>query len=427
MKKIPLIVGILALCLAAVSQEGGNETLGQQQILKEVSQVINIEVPVRVFKSGEFIDNLSAKDFEVFEDGVLQKVEAVYLIRKDTVTRGEDKKKKFRPETERTFYLFFEVSEWHPRLGEAVDDFCQDVLLPRDKLIAVTPLKTYRLKEESFALKSREEIAQELKSHIRKDAILGSSEYRSALKDLEEVAKVLNMQLAEIGDPANRDRANAMTDMGAAVMSGGDLDEAVMRYIAYLNRFESLRRVNELRIMDFARLLKEEKGQKYVFLFYQREFVPTIDPKIIGSASTSIQDYMGVDVNILLADVTHNFNRDMGTDVERIKRAYADASTAVHFLFLTKPAPNIPGVYFQERSSDTFTPFFEMAKASGGFAESSANAKFLFQKAVEVSENYYLLYYSPKDYQWDGKFRTIKVRVKGNGYKVIHRLGYFSN
>jgi hypothetical protein len=391
------------------------------------SMVINIEVPVRVFKGGGFVDGLKLEDFEVLEDGVPQKVEAVYLISKDTITRKEEKKKKFRPETERTFYLFFEVSEWHPRLGKAVDGFCQDVLLPRDKLIAVTPGKTYRLKEEGFALKSREEIASELKSHIRKDSYLGSSEYRSALKDLEEIAQILNNKLAEVGDPVNRDRTQRNSGTGLAVMAGGDLDEIATRYIAYLNRLEGLRRVNELRIMDFAKLLKEQEGQKYVFLFYQREFVPMIDPKIMTAASTSIQDYLGVDVNILLADVTNHYNRDMGTDVERIKKAYADASTAVHFLFLTKPAPDIPGVYFQERSSDTLTPFFEMAKASGGFAESSANAEFLFQKAVEVSENYYLLYYSPKDYQGDGKFKTIKVRVKGKGYKVSHRLGYFSN
>ena len=77
--------------------------------------------------------------------------------------------------------------------------------------------------------------------------------------------------------------------------------------------------------------------------------------------------------------------------------------------------------------ADTFTPFFEMAKASGGLAESSANAAFLFQKAVDVSENYYLHYYSPKEYLGDGKFKTIKVHVKGKGYRVVHRLGYFAN
>ena len=39
--------------------------------------VVNIEVPVRVFDGKRFVDNLSIDDFEVYEEGVLQKVEIV--------------------------------------------------------------------------------------------------------------------------------------------------------------------------------------------------------------------------------------------------------------------------------------------------------------------------------------------------------------
>jgi hypothetical protein len=217
-----------------------------------------------------------------------------------------------------------------------------------------------------------------------------------------------------------------MRGIQAGLLEQG-IDVVATHYMSYLQRVETLREVNELRMMDFAQYLKEQEGQKYVFLFYQREYIPMIDPKVFAAASSSLQDVEGVDLNMLLADVANWYNQDMGTDVERVKRAFADASTAVHFLFITKPAPNIPGVYFQERSSDTFTPFAEMAKASGGFMASSANPNFLFKKAVEASENYYLLYYAPKDYAGDGKFKTIKVRIKGEGYKTVHRLGYFSN
>jgi hypothetical protein len=203
------------------------------------------------------------------------------------------------------------------------------------------------------------------------------------------------------------------------------IDVVATHYISYLQRLETLREVNELRMMDFAAHLKAQEGQKYVFLFYQREYIPMIDPKAL--TTSSLQEVEGVDLNLLLADVSNWYNQDMGTDVERVKRAFADASTAVHFLFITKPAPNIPGVYFQERSSDTFTPFAEMAKASGGFMSSSANPDSLFREAVEASENYYLLYYAPQEYAADGEFKTIKVRIKGEGFKTIHRLGYFSN
>ena len=68
-----------------------------------------------------------------------------------------------------------------------------------------------------------------------------------------------------------------------------------------------------------------------------------------------------------------------------------------------------------------------MAKASGGFAESSSNPDYLFKKAVDASENYYLLYYTPKSYKSDGKFRNIKVKIKGKNYRVLHRAGYLAD
>ena len=41
-----------------------------------------------------------------------------------------------------------------------------------------------------------------------------------------------------------------------------------------------------------------------------------------------------------------------------------------------------------------------------------------------ASENYYLLFYSPKDYSPDGKFRKIEVKVRGGDFSVSHRAGY---
>jgi len=49
------------------------------------------------------------------------------------------------------------------------------------------------------------------------------------------------------------------------------------------------------------------------------------------------------------------------------------------------------------------------------------------KSAVEASENYYLLYYSPRPYVKDGKFREISVRVKNKDYRVVHRLGYYAD
>ena len=76
MKKLILLAAISVFSLVFFAQEITHETL-----------VINIEVPVRVFKSGEFVDNLTIDDFEVYEDGILQQIEAVYLIKKKAIER----------------------------------------------------------------------------------------------------------------------------------------------------------------------------------------------------------------------------------------------------------------------------------------------------------------------------------------------------
>jgi hypothetical protein len=125
--------------------------------------------------------------------------------------------------------------------------------------------------------------------------------------------------------------------------------------------------------------------------------------------------------------MSHTSRRDISFNVDLVKQAYADSSISIHFLFLTPAIKHVQGVYFQERSEDIFSAFREMADATGGFVDSSANPASSFKRAVEASENYYLLYYSPDDYQKDGLFKEIKVRVKEKDFKVTHRMGYFSN
>jgi hypothetical protein len=76
---------------------------------------------------------------------------------------------------------------------------------------------------------------------------------------------------------------------------------------------------------------------------------------------------------------------------------------------------------------DFFNAFKEIASATGGITESSANVSSSLKKAAKASENYYLLYYTPKDFVADGKFRKIEVKVKGKKYRVTHRAGYIAD
>lgn len=394
-------------------------TVFPQQITEE-STVINIEVPVRVFQDGNFVENLTIDDFEIFEQGIPQKIEAVYLVKKNTVERREEKRR-FSPATSRTFFLFFEISEYTPKIGEAIDYFHEYVLVPGDNLIIVTPMKTYKMRNRVMEYQTRTEMAGQLKELLRREALIGNAEYRGAIQELSGLAKSLaTAGLDELGSSSQQ-----MDEFVSGAYDWMPLEKQLMKYQTILDRVEKLRRVDQQKLLDFAEILRNKDGQKYVFLIYQREYIPQIEPHIFDRFIAEYQDQP----HILrgLQRMVETSHRNISFDVDLVKQAFADSSISIHFLFLTPPIKHINGVYFQERSEDIYGAFREMAEATGGFIDSSANAVASFKKAIDASENYYLLYYSPKIYEKDGKFRKISIRIKGKDYKVIHRQGYFSN
>jgi len=424
MKKVFLLTASLILSLALFSQE----------IFIEQSLVINIEVPVRVFKGGEFIDNLSLDDFEVFEDSVLQKIDAVYLMKKRSIERSEEKKR-FSPATSRNFFLNFEISDYSAKMGEALENFIQNALLPGDDLIVISPMTTYRLKSRALEVKSKEEIVEELKQLVRKDALEGSSDYKNTINEMIALSKSLTAviktgELDFMPDPgtgveARETLPEQMDSFSSAQFGGLELDEQLIYYQGLLYKLEILRQVDQLKLLEFAKFLKNKEGQKYVFLFYQREFLPQIEPRILTEYISLYQERP--DILSTLTGIMGFQRRDVSFDVEKVKQAYADSSISVHFLFITSPREILPGVYMQESSEDISSAFGEMASATGGFIDSSADPSSLFQKALEASENYYLLYYTPKNYKSDGTFKEIKVRLKNKDYRITHRAGYFAD
>ncbi len=409
MKRLFIIFCFSLFSISVFSQQSAEEAL-----------VVNIEIPVRIFEDGVFVENLTIEDFEIFEEGISQKVEAVYLVKKRTVERSEEKKR-FTPSTNRNFYLLFEISEYTSEIGEAVDYFHENVLAPGDSLVIITPMKTYRLRDRVLEYQTRQQMSGQLKEILRKEALIGNAEYRGAVDDLIGIAKSLSANSA--GD--ENQQSQQLDEYTVAGFGRMPLEKQLMKYLNTLERVRKLRRIDQQKLLDFARILKNESGQKYVFLIYQREYIPQVEPSIMDKFIVQYQDKPHIIRG--LYDITETSRRDITFDVDLVKQAYADSSISIHFLFLTPAIKYAHGVHFQERSEDVYGAFREIATATGGFFESSANPTSCFKRAIDASENYYLLYYSPRKYEKDGRFRKIKVRVKEKDYKVIHRMGYIAN
>lgn len=414
MNKVFIALMILLLTLVSYSQQ-----------IQEESVVINIEVPVRVFAEHRFVDTLTIGDFEVYENGKPQRIEAVYLVKKRSIERSEENRR-FAPNTVRNFYLFFEIMEYTPKLGEAVEYFIHNVLYPGDNLAVVTPMKTYRLRSNALEFKSRAAIIDQLKGLLRKDALTGNSEYNNALEELTALANSLSALMSQRQEQLTR--LDDITSFDVDISQGQStvsVNEQLVRYEQVLEKLENLRHMDQAQLLNFAKFLKDQEGQRYVFIFYQREFLPQIDSRILDQYQSMYQN--NPNIQQTLSRLFEFYRRGVSFDVDRVKQIYADSSISIHFLFITSPAQRVYGVTMQEQSEDVFSAFSEMARATGGFIDSSAVADTLFQKALDASENYYLVYYTPSDYKKDGGFREIEVKVKNKNLRVIHRAGYYAN
>lgn len=409
MKKLIILIVILLLALLLFSQVEQHEVV-----------VTNVEVSVRVLDGSRFLDDLTVNDFEVFEDGVQQKIEALYLVKKSNIERKEAVRE-FAPRLSRNFYLIFQLIDYNPSLEESIDYLFNQVVLPDDTLTLWTPMNRYNLSSKALASMPKEKIAKEMKNILRKDIKTGSTDYQAMLNELKRLVRSMASS-AGFGD-----QANVMSDIetSESTAQGYSLEFMLPKYRATLERMENLRLIDEKLFITFAELLKKQEGENIVFFFYQREFRPEISPSVLNKMQSLYQD----NSNILsdLQDLFQFYHRQIQFNRSRIKQTFADSSFVFNFIFMNKEPSNVSGIHMREQSEDIFSVFSEAAKATGGVVDNSQNPSSGFKNALESSETYYILYYSPADYKKDSKFKTIDVRVKNRNCKVLHRLGYFAN
>ncbi len=395
----------------------------RSQELHYTTGVVNVEVPVRVFDGDRFVDDLTINDFEVLENGKPQRIVGLYFVRKTNIRKEETPGPTapvagtLAPKTGRTIVLEFEVLDPMPKLDEAIDYFFNQVIEPGDSLTVITPRATYRFKPEALARLPRPVIADQLKGRLRKDILAGAMEFKILLGEIKDL----------------------LLDMGG--MSGATMyqspdpnrDQKVMMINEVVRQLRDRIGIDPAAMRRMAEKLKPLEGQKYIFLFYEKELISDISSLFgyFGDESLPPEERYLADMAAM------EINRSTEVTPKDIERMFSDASVTAHFIYLTQSKMNAAGRDVEEQmrsgmplkdmSSPIFSVFQDIARITGGITEASGNPFAAFRKAVTATENYYLIYYSPADYRADGKFKEIKVSIKGKNYRVSNRAGYFAN
>ena len=370
-----------------------------------------VTVAVRVFDGGQFVDGLSLPDFELMEDGFLQKIDALYKVDKNAVTRQEGQGSA-SPVTARRFYLLFQMYEYNPKVSEALRYFFNNALLPGDTLEIQTPMKNYQLTPQAFAQKPKDLLAKEMAEIVRKDINKGNFVYTSLLRELRRL-----VQGIQGSNPiAGGDEASA------GMVSYFGLEHLLSQYRESLAKLEAQQSIDQNKIIAFAQALKKQTGRKFLFFFYQQEYRPEINPQTLSALIDNNQDNQNILAD--LHDLFQVYHRNISFDFGKIVQAYCDSSADVNFLFMKRTPEKFGGIVMREQSEDVFKLFSQVAAATGGIAETTQSPLAEVRDAVKTIDAYYLLTYTPTSAIKGGTFKRISIRVKGRPYKILCRQGY---
>jgi len=382
--------------------------------------VINIEVPTRVFKDKKFLDTLTIGDFEVLENGILQKLDAMYLVNKTDIQRKEGARE-FNPDTGRNHYLIFQITQYNSKIEEGIEHFFANSLSPNDNLNIWTPIKRYALTKEALQKKSNKELAEELNKIIRKDISIGMSEYKSLIRALKRHARTIQYWASGTVDSSQLMRGME-SDLG---VEGLGINFALERYSQTLQKLESIRNFDIKGFAQFAEILKKQPGENNIHFFYEREYKPELSSRTMNRLIDTYHD----DVNIMgqVQVLFQSYHQNININNELLAQVYADSGVLFNFIFLDIKKENSSGITMKESSEDIFRALSDVSTATGGKVINTSNPAAAFKETSELSDNYYLLYYTPQNFRKDNTFKNIEVRVKGRDDLTIQsRKGYFA-
>lgn len=402
----------LAAALAA-AQQTQLQPPPQQQTFRSATQIV--EVDVRVFDgAGRFVGGLTRDDFEVLEDGVPQQIVTMSHVDTPAAEPTPARSAAGPPASgpaippssapRQTWIFFFDVNHLTPGQGferarKAAADFIRERFREGDigGVVDARGMVNNRLTS----------VRQELVAAV--ESVKTSGEMRSRTIDMtREWPRLRNedeaLQIAE----NQRDALQAAVtractddpDMCKTVQPDAHVREKALRIVTDMRRStqETLKTVNGL-----ASGLAKMQGPKTIVFLSDGFVIGGMEGAlrtVVGQAARAGARFYAIDVRGL--------NRGRGAGI--IDQGLADDPAG----------PSTPFNALEDGINS-------LAVDTGGMMiRNENNVGRALDTILRDANVYYVLGYQPANAAFDGKFRSIEVRVKRPGVRVRARRGYLA-
>lgn len=359
---------------------------------------------VATAKDGQFAGDLTAGDFEIFDEGVKQTISAFAKVDIPITPGG--------PESAALSKTIASALPAENVASSNLDPDARLFVMVLDDL-HVAPERTQRVRSSARTFVERHLSPADLVAIVlpsgRKDMMLGFTRDRARL--LAVIDQFQGQKLRSATFERDVDRRNGG---GSALRDGRDPSDGERAYRA---------NVSMTTLADVARLLASTEGRRKSLLYFSE------------GIDYNIADVMG-SVQRYASEVTHAIESALSTAVRTNVAVYAVDPRGL----TTTESDAIENPVYAERTlvdlsepgragelGQSIRSLRDLAEPTGGFAATDTNdLDASFARIVRENSTYYILGFQPSGKPGSGgSFRKLEVRVTKPGVTLATRKGYF--
>ena len=422
------------------------DTQDQDDVIRVRSNEVQLDIVVKD-KKGRPVKDLKAADFEVLEDGVLQKIESFRFVAREatatTETKGENSKtgsattptpvKRSSPAI--TALVFDRLSPEARALARKAGLAYAQEGMAGGSFTGVfgidQALRTFQtFTDDALLIKDAVE-------HATSTATSSSGADPARVRANVERSASLDQQMATAMSgvaAAGAARDNAAASEAAAAGGQAMLNQQfVEMQTRMLEQYERLERDQEGHatinsLLAVISPMQKLPGRKTIIFFseglklppnVQQKFPAVINAANRANVSIYSIDAAGLRIESGTAEAAREINSIAAARMEQQARSSDRVSSGPYMRSLER---NEDLLRFDPRSG-----LGSLSDQTGGFLINNTNDLTSGLRRIDDDMNgYYLLTYAPRNKDYDGRFRRISVKVARGNVDIQSRQGYYA-
>ena len=438
MMRINVLAIALVLGAFPAAQTQRPPTARASGVVQAEATAILVDVVVRD-KHGQPVTDLAPGDFEVYEDGVLQEVGA--LTRYSAEAEGSVATSTAAAPPVSAVVASKPKAEATP---EPVIAFVFDRLNPEARVLARKAalgyvgergqsdarIAVFGIDLSLLTYQTYTRDATLLRKAITDLGLRSTAQFGSQAGKAREAAQQADaaagsMAVLEAGGQAAGQAAQGGAGAGAAEAIFAQMQQRTLETFEMLERDQQgLSTSNAL--LAVVNSMRALPGRKSVIFFSEGLAIPANVVarfrSVIDTANRANVSIYAMDAAGLRAESTSNEARE-------------GINAAANRMLRRNPTSEVVGAPMTEAlerneallRSDPHSGLGQLSDETGGILIGDTNdLTGAFKRIDQDMRNYYMLSYVPKNDRFDGKFRTISVKVKRGGTDVAARKGYYA-